>query len=500
MMRTGPSRPLTEGDNQLLAFLRDEPRRGARSWAALAIPLTIIVGCVVALTFSLPREWVGATSIVLMLALLFMRVPVAFAMLLPALIGMYALRGANLVESMLTDLPYASVANWTLSVLPLFILMGLLLVRAGLTTDVYVAGKRWLGWLPGGLAVATNTAGAGLAAVTGSTIGTTFALARSGLPEMLKAGYDKRLAIGSVIAAGLPGQLIPPSILMVIYAGIAEVPVGPQLLAGIAPGLLIAVTFAIVIVVLVTLRPGLGMSTDRQIEPSISWRDRFVSLVRIWPVPVLIAVIIVGMFSGAFTATEAGALAAIVAVVVAVLWRRKDRPLSAVGGAAIETVSTVGAIFLLLIGVEALTRLLSLTGISSGFGEVIESLDLGRIEFLLLMMVIYLVLGTFMESLPMILLTVPILIPTLESLDISLIWFGVFVVFLGEIAILSPPVGILAFIIHRIAQDPKVNGGRKIKLNDVFVSLYWVMPVCVLICVLLIVFPEIATTIPSMFE
>src|SRR5699024_4583500 len=150
----------------------------------------------------------------------------------PAFMGMISMRGWRLVESMMTTLPYDEVASWSLSVVPMFIVMGLLLWRAGLTESVYRAMSQLIGWLPGGLAIGTNWAGAGLAAVSGSTVGTTYALTRIGVPEMLKAGYDKRLALGAVIVAGLPGQLIPPSIMLVIYAGIAEVPVGPQLLAG----------------------------------------------------------------------------------------------------------------------------------------------------------------------------------------------------------------------------------------------------------------------------
>jgi C4-dicarboxylate transporter, DctM subunit len=465
-----------------------------RSWIVFTVTMVLIVGSTIGMFLPLVPEAIGVCAIVLMLCLVFLRMPVAFAMLIPGLLGMYVLRGPALVGSTAKSLPYGQIANWTLSVVPMFILMGLLLWRAGLTESLYLAARRWLGWLPGGLAVGTNIAGAGLASVSGSSVGTTYALSRIGIPEMLKAGYDKRLVLGSVIVAGLPGQLIPPSIMLVIYAGIAEVPVGPQLLAGIGPGILVAILFTAMIVIF-AIRWTPARTGPRE---TFTWAERFNSIVGIWPVPILIAVIVVGMFSGAFTATEAGAVSALLSLLVTLWWRRKSGPMRAVADACIATVASVGAIFLMLVGVEILSRMFVLTGISNGFAELIEAMDLNRPMFLLLMMVVYIVLGTFMEPLPMMVLTIPILIPTLENLDISLLWYGVFAVFMGEIAVVTPPVGILAFIIHSITREPEVNQGQKITLNDVFVACWWFLPMAILVTIILIFFPEIATWLPDL--
>lgn len=476
-------------------------RPARRSWVVLVIILAIIVATTVMLFLPLVPEAIGGVACALMLALIFLRMPVAIAMIVPSFLGLYALRGEAVVESQLATLPYLQVASWTLSVIPMFILMGLLLWKAGLTESIYRAGRLWLGWLPGGLAVGTNLAGAGLASVSGSTVGTTYALARIGIPEMLKAGYDKRLAIGAVVVAGLPGQLIPPSIMLVIYAGIAEVPIGPQLLAGIGPGILVAILFTIMIVIFSVRWARAGgevlAATGDAGEP-VAWSDRFAALGRIWPVPVIVAVIISGTFMGFFTATEAGAVAACVSVVVTMIWRRGDGTFRAVADAATATVSSVGAIFFMLIGVEALSRMFSLTGISTGFAEVVQGLDLGRVQFLLLMTLIYILLGTFMEPLPMLMLTVPILLPTLAELDISLLWYGVFAVFMGELAVVTPPVGILAFIIHSIVKEPEVNRGENITMSDVFSAVWWFMPMAVVTTLVLIFFPEIATAIPDL--
>lgn len=469
---------------------------GRSSWILFAVTMTCVVGSTVVMLLPVVPEAIGLAAIVLMLCLIFLRLPVALAMLIPALVGMYALRGQLLVESTLTTLPYSQVAEWTLSVVPMFILMGLLLWKAGLTESLYLAGRRWLGWMPGGLAVGTNIAGAGLASVSGSSVGTTYALARIGIPEMLKAGYDKRLAIGAVIVAGLPGQLIPPSIMLVIYAGIAEVPIGPQLLAGIGPGILVAILFTVMIVVFA--RRWAPVTTEVAEAETVTWGDRFASLVKIWPVPLLMGIIVWGMFSGTFTATEAGAAAAVFSLLITFIWKRGDGPFRAIADASVATVSSVGAIFFMLVGVEALSRMFTLTGISTGFAEVVESMDLNRVTFLLMMMVIYIVLGTFMEPLPMMVLTIPILMPTLVSLDISLLWYGAFAVLMGELAVVTPPVGILAFIIHQITKEPEVNQGQNIRLNDVFMACWWFMPMAILVTIVLIFFPEISTWLPDM--
>lgn len=478
-------------------------RDGVGAWATAIVTATVGIGSLVALFLPLQREAIGGAACLLMLTLIFLRMPVAIAMIIPSLLGMRALRGTPLVEATVSDVPYASVASWTLSVVPMFILMGLLLWRAGLTTSLYEAGRQWLAWLPGGLAAGTNVAGAGLASVSGSTVGTTYALARIGIPEMLRAGYHKRLAISAVMTSGLPGQLIPPSILLVIYAGIAEVPVGPQLLAGVGPGVAVALMFSAMFVLLAVARPSLtgerGPFQERESQHSAtSWGSRFRSLAAVWPVPLIVSVIGWGIFSGTFTATEAGALAALLALGVTVIWQFKQGPIKAVLAATMDSVSSIGAIFFTLLGVDMLSRMLSLSGISTAFVEIVDDLGLGRIEFLLVMTLVYLILGTFLEALPMMVLTVPALLPTLQALDISLIWFGVFVVFMGEIAVLSPPVGILAFIIHTIAQEPEVNLGQKITLNDVFMSLVWFLPIAVAFVVLIIFVPEVVTFIPNL--
>lgn len=473
----------------------DEPvKRG--SWILPSILWAVGAVCLAGMFLVDEKLIIGILSLGVMLVFIALRFPVAIALLVPALLGLWAIKSLKTMTGAFLQLPYNSVASWSFSVVPMFIFIGLLLWRSGLTENLYRAGKHWLGWLPGGLAVGTNFAGAGLAAVSGSSVGTTYALTRIGVPEMLKAGYNKRVAIGSVIVAGLPGQLIPPSILLVIYAGIAEAPVGPQLLAGVGPGILVAVLFGISFAIVGLTRPSL-VGRGRKLE-EVTWGMRGRSILGTWPLVILIPIIFVGMFSGVFTATEAGAAAAVVSIVMVLLWRRDKGAFGDIGNAAVGTIASTGAIMFMLIGASALSRMLTLSGVSTELSDWIKSMDLGRIEFLLLMVLVYLVLGMFMEPLAMMLLTVPVLIPTLESLDISLLWFGVFVVFLGELAILTPPVGILAYIVHGIVQDKEVNLGQKITLRDVFASVGWTLPIAVVIILLIIFFPQIVLAIPEL--
>ncbi|WP_238385365.1 TRAP transporter large permease [Nesterenkonia muleiensis] len=438
----------------------------------------------------------------MMVVLMFMSVPVGFSLAIPSVVGVYALSGIPAMMNILSTAPFNAVSSWTYSVLPMFIFMGMLLSHSGMAASIYRATDRWFSWMPGGIGVGTTAAGAGLASVSGSTIGMTYTLARAGIPEMLKAGYDKRLALGTVMVAGMPGSLIPPSILLVVYAGIASVPVGPQLMAGVIPGLLIAVTLAVFIVFLAIIAPRLFGRDEGSIgrRERVTWGLRFKSLSGIWGFPLIIFVLFGGMFSGAFTPTEAGAAAAFTAMLLTVWYTRKSNPVRTVSRAAVATASSTASIFFLIIGAEMLTRLLSITGLATAITECITGLGLSRLNFLCLLIVLYLVMGMFFDTLSMMLLTIPILLPTLVEMDVNPLWFGVFIVLLGEIGMLTPPVGILSFIIHNITKDPEVNLGQTISLRDVFGSLLWFLPVAFLFLIFMIAVPEVVEWLPNFLE
>lgn len=470
-------------------------------WLIRLLFLSVVVGSVATMFADVPRETVGIAAIVLLLALLLAKVPVGIALAVPGMLGLRAILGGLALENVLTELPFDTVASWSLSVIPMFVLMGMLLANTGISTRIYIAARHWLGWLPGGLAVGTTAVGAGTAAVSGTSLGSTYALARIGIPEMLRAGYHRKLAIGSIAVSGIIGQLIPPSVLLVVYAGIAQVPVGQQLIAGFAPGLLLAASVMATVVVACMLRPRLDgrEAPDAAATPSrmVTWGQRLRSVVDIWPVPVLIFAILGGIFSGALTATEAGAAGAFGALLLTLWYRRGDGPFRAMWHAAGDTSRAVGAIFLVIIGAMIFSRLLSVTGLIRGFTDWVVTVGLGRVEFLLILLVAYLVMGMFLDPLSMMLLTVPLLLPTVEALGISLPWFGIFTVLVAELAVITPPVGILCFIIQTITRSPEVNCGREITLGDVFRSVGWLLPVAFGVVGLLILFPEIVTALPN---
>lgn len=499
---------------------------GSRRQRPGALALTIGFG-LVAVTliglFTSPTAAIGgAWCIGMMLVLLFLSVPVAIALSVPSIIGVYAVSGIPATMNILATAPFNAVSDWTMSVLPMFIFMGMLLTQSGLSGKIYRVADHWFSWLPGGIGIGTTFAGAGLSAVTGSTIGMTYALGRAGIPEMLKAGYDRRMAVGTIMVAGMTGNLIPPSILMVIYAGIASVPVGPALMAGALPGILLAVCFAVFIFAIGLIAPrlvGRNCSTDSRspdshtttnakpatdpiapVRPRITWRDRFTSLTSIWGFAVILIVLFGGMFSGIFTPTEAGAAAALCSLLLCLWEKRGDHPWRKVADSAMATVAATSAIFFIMIGATMLTSLLAITGLAPILTGFITSLGLSTLGFLLVLIVLYIVMGMFFDTMSMMLLTIPILLPTLETMGVSPLWFGVFVVLLGEFAMVTPPVGIIPYIVHSIAKNPEVNLGHAVSLRDIFISLLWFLPVGVVFLILMVAVPGMTEWLPDLIE
>lgn len=477
----------------------DRPQRRS-SWTPRLIGVAVIAATVLGLFLSPTPEIAGAAVLAMMLGLLFMRVPVAVSLAVPSIIGVYAISGIPAAVNILASAPYLAVSNWSMSVLPMFIFMDMLLTQSGMTTRIYRATEYWFGWLPGGLGIGTTAAGAGLSSVSGSTIGMTYTLARAGIPEMLKAGYSKRVAVGTVIVAGLPGQLIPPSILLVVYAGIASIPVGPQLIAGVVPGILLAVTIGVALFILGLVVPSaVGKKTAAGSgQSAVTWSDRLKSLRDVWGFPVILIVLFGGLFSGIFTPTEAGAAAALAAALLCLWYTRKTGSFRAVTKAAVSTVSATGAIFFILVGAEMLTRVLAITGLAPLVTDFLTSLGLSRIGFLIMLILFFLVLGMFFDTLAMLILTVPVLLPALETMGVDPFWFGVFVVMLGELAMVTPPVGILSYIVHGLTKDPTVNVGQRINLMDVFAAVFWFLPLPLLVLVVMIFVPDMVTWLPDM--
>lgn len=456
---------------------------------------------------------IGLVVILLMMALMMFKIPIGIAMSAAAVFGLYVLVGPNAVVGSLKEVVFTSFASWSLSVIPMFVLMGIAMGKSGLMAGAYDSARTWLSRLPGGLAIATNFAGAGMAATSGSTIGIAYAIGRVSIPEMIKSGYKPSLAMGTTAMAGTLGQVIPPSIMLVIYAGVAETPVGPQLLAGMIPGLALALMFALVIIIWAWISP-----TSAPRGEKYSWKARFASLIHLVPVILIVIVVLGGIYFGVFTATEAGAYGALITLVLGLFLviRRTTKsnkvaltststpnvPMrKAIGtffsSTLMETVSAVAAIMLLLVGVHLLTRVMALSGLATWVSDAVVDMGLNQLGFLLMLIPIYLILGFFLDTLAMMLLTIPVFLGPLVALDVNLIWFGVFLIVLAEIDMVAPPLGILNFVVLAIAQSSTKGMGLKLKITDVFKGVMPFIGACIVMLIVLIAWPDLALWLPG---
>lgn len=429
--------------------------------------------------------FIGFLSLGGLLVLLAMRVHVGIALGATSLLGIIAIRGPKAAIAAVADLPYQFVAHWTLSAVPLFLLMGAIVFHTGLTASLFKAARNWLNFLPGGLAIATNVAGAGFAAVSGSSLATAAAIGRIAIPEMLRAKYDPGLASAVVAASGTIGSLIPPSILLVIYGTFTAQPIGELLIAGILPGLLTAGVYTVLVLVRCIANPKLAPRINEQTP----WSEKWASLREVWPVPVLFMAVVVSIYAGIATATEAAAVGAFVALLIAISQRRLSH--HAMYQSIMEAVMSTGSIFFVAMGAILLTRLLALSGIPFWMVQQLNPSDMDPIVFLLGVTVIYLILGMFLDPIGLMLVTLPVLYPLFKAMDMNLIWIGILVIKYLEIGLLTPPVGLNVYVVKGVAGD-------SIALGTIFRGVTWFLLAEVVVLALLISFPAISLWLPSM--
>ncbi|WP_227013394.1 TRAP transporter large permease [Pseudonocardia sp. EC080619-01] len=460
------------------------------------IGAAVLVTLVVLFVDGLAGQAVGGLAVLLSVLLLLCGMHVGLAMTVAGGLGIWKIVGPGALAVTFEHVGFGEAASWSLSVIPLFVLMGVAMGRFHIIGKFFVAAQNWFGRLPGGLAVATNLTGAGMASASGSSIAISYAIGRTAIPEMLRHGYRPSLATAVVAASGSVGMLIPPSVVLVIYASVAETPVGPQLLSALVPGVLLALGFSAMIVLRCTLDHSLGPPSTR----SVGWGERVRSLRGVTPVAVIAVVIIGGMYSGLFTPTEAGAVGALAAVVLGWLFG-PDRSVVFLGRTLVacvrECAVVVSSISLLLMGVFVITRMLTLSGVADALTVGLTGLGLSRVTFLLVLVLVFLVLGMFMDGLAIVLLTVPLLLPVIDAFDISALWFGVFMVIVVELAMITPPIGVLTYVVFRTAQNSEVNLGARIGLSEVFRGIGWFVAVAVAMLVFLIFFPEVALWLPE---
>lgn len=427
---------------------------------------------------------VGYLSAGLLMLLLALGVPVAVAMGAIGIGGMLIGVGANLTVAQLSSLPFTVVNNYDFAVLPMFVLMGVLAESSGITQQLFYASNLWLRRLRGGLYHAVVVGSAIFAAISGSTIVNAVVFTRIAYPEMLRYGYSKSLSLGCIAATGSFAAMIPPSITMVIYAIMTDQSVGRLLMAGVLPGIVTAIVYLVGISVMVRMKPSLAPP----LREAVSLRERWRATAGIWPVLMLIVVVMGGMYSGLFPASAAGAAGAAGAFIYT-LFKKKGlgRWLTPVlqDAAAVSCV-----IFVILIGGLLLSRMLVVVGVIDHVVVAITSIASTPIRFLILACVLYLVLGCFLDTTSMMVVTLPFLFPVVLALKIDPIWFGIILVKLIEISVLTPPVGLNLFAVLG------ATGGRA-TFEDVVKG---VIPFILLelgVLALLVAVPELTTWLPN---
>ncbi len=410
----------------------------------------------------------------LMLVLVVIGVRVAFAAAVSGFIGLVWIfsakfgfeKGFMVAMKMAGTIPHSKVSTLALSLIPTFILIGFLAYHAGLTRALFEAAKRWVGWLPGGMGVATVFSAAGFAAVSGASVATSAVFARIAVPEMLNLGYDKRFASGVVAASGTLASLIPPSAILVIYAIIVEQDVGALLMAGFLPGAFSALIYAALVVFMAKTRKNFGPPVT-----GYSWKQRFSSLPGAMPIFFVVGIIIVCIYGGVGTPTEAGSLGAFVILCMALYKGMKMKELK---GALMETAKLTVMIFTIIWGVLLYVRFLGFADLPSAFSDWITGLDQNPMMTLVLILLAYAVLGMFMDAIGMLLLTLPVVYPAVIALNggegVSAaesafgvssvgcsIWFGIIVVKMAEFCLITPPIGLNCFVVAGVRPECSVQ-------------------------------------------
>jgi tripartite ATP-independent transporter DctM subunit len=427
-------------------------------------------------------EVLGLAGILCLFALLLLRVPVAIAMFLVGFTGIALLNGLTAATGLLASESYTLATSPELVVVPLFILMGNIASITGMSRRLYDAAYAIIGSVRGGLASATVIGCGGFAALSGSSVASALTMGKVALGEMDRYNYDTRLSTGVVAAGGTLGILIPPSTGFVIFAILTEQSIGRLFLAGVFPGLLLLALFVLAITVLCRIRPELGPA-----GPSTSTREKLRAIAGAGPIAGVILLTIGGIYGGFFSPVEASAVGAGLVILLGVL--RSNLSFRDYWAAAKDSVVTTATVMLILIAAHMINPFMALSHIPAAVGEMITALDLSATGVLILILVIYLVLGCFLEGFAMLVLTLPIFFPIILEMGIDPIWFGVLTVLTLEMGLISPPVGLNVFIVKSVAP--------RVQLATIFrgVLPFWLM--MVLAVAILIVFPEIVLFLPN---
>ncbi len=425
-------------------------------------------------------------TVIMLLILLALGLNIAFALLFSGILGILFYMGIDQTYSALRVWPFSYCYSYLLVVVPFFILLGHLAFSIGISGGLYDFAYKWVGHLPGGLAMATVVASAGFAAVTGSSAATVATIGKIAMPEMRKYRYQNKLSTGTIASSGMLGPLIPPSVISVVYGFVTRESIGAMLIAGILPGVITALLFMVSIYIRCKLNPSLC-----SLASGVRWTERIASLKGIWGMVLLFGIVIGSIYTGVATPTEAGAIGALAAFIIAIIMRRLKwgnlRP------GLLEAGRVIAMVFAVVMGASVFGLFLSSTGIPMHVAEWISGIQLPRIFILVIILFIYIPLGCLLEPIAMMLLTLPILYPiVVTSLGYNGIWFGILVVKTVELGMITPPVGINVYVMAGIAPE--------VKMEDIFQGCMWFFVTDCITISILIMYPEIVLCLPRLMS
>lgn len=442
---------------------------------------------------------IGIVGLLVLFGLLALRFPVALTMMFVGTVGTAVAtanrfvgvgmasdqawaRGIKIAMSNLSGETFEAASNFNLLVIPMFILMGNLAGASGMSKDLFTAAYRWIGHFRGGLASATITACAGFAALSGSSLASAVTMGRVALPEMKRFRYASELSTGSVAAGGTLGFLIPPSGGMIIYAVLTDQSIGRLFMAGVIPGIILTLLFIGTIWLVVRFRPEAGPAGERSTR-----EDRFRSLAAAFPILFVVGITIGGMYTGFFTPVEASAVGAFLTFVVGIA--RRSLIWSMATPIILQTMKATATVFLIIIGAFIFIPFMSLTGLAADMVTFLTSLPIGEVGVLIVVILIYMFLGTFLEGIAMLVLTIPVVVALATQLNWDLVWFGIIVVIVLEMGMISPPVGINVFVVKSIAPE--------VPMRTIFKGIWPFWFAMAFMIALLVIFPEIAMFLPE---
>lgn len=434
---------------------------------------------------------IGIAGLGGLLFLIAIRVPIAYTMILIGIVGVSLQSGPWIVLNQLKDLAYAQFSNYDLSVLPMFILMGGLASRCGLSSDLFRGANAWLGRFRGGVAMAAVAACAGFGAVCGSSTATASTMGQVALPELRRYNYSGSLATGTIAAGGTLGILIPPSVVLIVYAIIVEVNIVTMFAAALIPGLLATIMFIATVALYVRLVPGSGPTGS-----AVSQAELGAASLAMLPVLVIFGVVIGGIYAGIYSPTAAAAIGVVLVVLYGVVRRRLT--LAGMRDGLLETARTSGMIFLILLGAELLKIFMSRAGVPQAAAEMLQGSGLSPMAIMVLIIIVFLILGCLMDSLSMVILAIPFFWPVVAGLDYGMspndtkTWFGIIILIVVELGLITPPVGLNVFIINAMARD--------VPMRETFKGVMPFFGIEMVRVALLVAFPIISLYLPHLLQ